>query len=214
MELHTLEGRFFIFDLPNKCPFCHNAITPNVLSGHKYGSNLDVLMHCPDKNCQKAFLGYYSVNSGSTGTQFLKKTSQGSLIGRSFPKIINEISPSFIIIYNQAYIAEQQDLLEICGVGYRKALEFLIKDYTILNNETEKEKIEKAFIGNVINQYVNDIRIKTVSKRAAWLGNDETHYIRKWEGKNLDDLKKLIDLTVHWIEMEVLTASFETEMPE
>ncbi len=32
--------------------------------------------------------------------------------------------------------------------------------------------------------------------------------------KNLQDLKKLIELTVHWIEMEKLTESFEAEMPE
>jgi hypothetical protein len=41
-----------------------------------------------------------------------------------------------------------------------------------------------------------------------------THYIKKWEGKNLDDLIKLIDLIVHWIEMRILTASFDAEMPE
>ena len=32
--------------------------------------------------------------------------------------------------------------------------------------------------------------------------------------KNLTDLKKLIDLTLHWVEMEKLTESFEDEMPE
>jgi len=69
-------------------------------------------------------------------------------------------------------------------------------------------------LAKVIGDYVSDNNIKSVAKRAVWLGNDETHYIRKWEGKDLNDLKKLIDLTVHWIEMEVLTASFEEEMPE
>lgn len=69
-------------------------------------------------------------------------------------------------------------------------------------------------LGNCIKSYVDDSRIKTVAQRAVWLGNDETHYIRKWEGKNLNDLKKLIELTVHWIEMERLTESFKEEMPE
>jgi hypothetical protein len=53
-----------------------------------------------------------------------------------------------------------------------------------------------------------------VAKRAAWLGNDETHYIRKWEDKDLDDLKKLIKLTVLWIEMEQMTKDALVEMPE
>ena len=69
-------------------------------------------------------------------------------------------------------------------------------------------------MASCINDYVDNSKIKTVSKRAVWLGNDETHYVRKWEGKNLHDLKTLIDLTLHWIEMEKLTESFEAEMPE
>ncbi|WBX72977.1 DUF4145 domain-containing protein [Tenacibaculum pacificus] len=117
-------------------------------------------------------------------------------------------------IYNEAYSAEQQNLKEICGVGYRKALEFLIKDYVILNNKEKEDKILKMGLGNCIKDLVTDDRVKSVSKRAVWLGNDETHYVRRWETKNLEDLKKLISLTVHWIEMEKLTESFETEMPE
>lgn len=52
-----------------------------------------------------------------------------------------------------------------------------------------------------------------VAERASWLGNDETHYIRIWEDQSLSDLKKLIELTLHWIEMEELSKSFETKMP-
>jgi hypothetical protein len=47
-------------------------------------------------------------------------------------------------------------------------------------------------------------RVKQVAA-SGWLGNDETHYLRKWETKELTDLKKLIQLTVHWIQMERLT---------
>ena len=99
-------------------------------------------------------------------------------------------------------------------MGYRKALEFLIKDYAILKHADKKEIIEKSQLSKVIADYVNDVNIKSVSKRAVWLGNDETHYVRKWEGKNLTDMKRLIDLTVHWIEMEKLTATFEENMPD
>jgi len=53
----------------------------------------------------------------------------------------------------------------------------------ILNHDDEKEKIEKTQLGNVIENFVNDTRIQSVAKRAAWLGNDETHYIRNGRGK-------------------------------
>ncbi|WP_044213367.1 DUF4145 domain-containing protein [Flammeovirga sp. OC4] len=197
---------------PNECPFCHKAITPNFLFGHKNGQILEVFATCPDHDCAKSFVAYYN-NSGSYWT-FNGVTSKGEIIGREFSDTINEISPSFTIIYNQSFAAEQQNLSEICGVGYRKALEFLIKDYAIRNFPDKKDEIEKKLLGKCINDYIDDNRIKSVSKRAVWLGNDETHYVRKWEGKNLTDMKKLIDLTLHWVEMVALTDSFEDEMPD
>jgi hypothetical protein len=53
-----------------------------------------------------------------------------------------------------------------------------------------------------------------MAKRATWLGNDETHYVRTWEGKDLKDLKTLIRLTIHWVEMEAETERYEQEMQE
>jgi hypothetical protein len=53
-----------------------------------------------------------------------------------------------------------------------------------------------------------------MAARAAWLGNDETHYGRKWEGKDLTDLKKLISLTLNWIQAEELTQDVIADMPE
>jgi hypothetical protein len=214
MNLNSNEGQVTFTTLPNSCPFCHKSITPNSLFGHKRGRNLEVLMFCPDSECRASFIAYYHSSAGNNHHQFEDKVSQGNLIGRQFNETIVELSPMFAQIYNQADIAEQQNLTEICGVGFRKSLEFLIKDYSILKYPDDKDQIEKKPLGACINDYVEDSRIKSVAKRAVWIGNDETHYIRKWEGKNLFDLKNLIDLTLHWVEMEKLTESFETEMPE
>jgi hypothetical protein len=69
-------------------------------------------------------------------------------------------------------------------------------------------------LGNCIAIYVKNERIAQTSARAAWLGNDETHYVRKWEGKDLEDLKRLIGLTVRWIEMEQMTDAAVKDMPD
>lgn len=214
MKITTNVGQASIISLPNNCPFCHKSITPNPLFGHKNGKILEVQMSCPNYDCNSSFIAYYEVGGTSSNFYYQNKTSQGTLIGRNFTETITELSQMFDKIYNQALTAEQQNLTEICGVGYRKALEFLIKDYSISKHPEQKEKIEKKTLSSCIKDYIEDSRIKTVAKRAVWLGNDETHYIRKWEGKNLSDLKKLIDLTLHWVEMEKLTESFEDEMPE
>ena len=209
--INTTNGGRNLINHPDECPFCHNKITPINIYGFNNESTFDAFVVCPNSKCKKTFIAYYN---HANNPSFLNIVSQGNLIGKEFNEVIEKISTSFITIYNQSFFAEQQNLTEICGVGYRKALEFLIKDYIIYNDPTLTEKVEKKLLGACINEYVNDEKIKAVSKRAAWLGNDETHYVRKWEGKNLMDLKKLIDLTVHWIEMEDLTKSFEEEMPE
>jgi hypothetical protein len=213
-NINSDTGQVRIEGHPNKCPFCHKTITPNNLHGHRNGSVMEVVLVCPNQSCKKSFIGYYDIIPNQNYFNFNGKTTVGNLEGKTFSDTINTLSENFTTIYNQAFTAEQQNITEICGVGYRKALEFLIKDYIILNKPADKEKVEKKLLGACIGEYVDDNRIKSVAKRAVWLGNDETHYIRKWEGKNLEDLKKLIELTVHWIEMESLTKTFESEMPE
>lgn len=202
----------YIQGYPDKCPFCHKVVIPII--HYAYENELDgvveILLSCPNIDCEKSFIGYYPFEDGGQ----YKYSTFGNLENKVFSDSILIISPLFVEIYNQAFFAEQHHLSEICGVGYRKSLEFLIKDYIILNNPDEIEKIQKKLLGQCIAEYIDDARIKTVAKRAAWLGNDETHYIRKWNGKNLQDLKKLIELTLHWIEMELLTKDFEEQMPE
>ena len=49
-----------------------------------------------------------------------------------FDENIKKLSSNFCEIFNQAYVAELMKLNEIAGIGYRKALEFLIKDYKLI----------------------------------------------------------------------------------
>lgn len=213
-QITTDQGEIALNDLPSSCPHCHHSIIPHPLFGHYIPNEqkVEVFLYCPNENCNKAFIADYA--NSRVGLYFDGNTSIGTLVGKEFSETIGNLSSGFISIFTESYIAEQQNLTEICGVGYRKALEFLIKDYSIKSHPDKKEVIEKKLLGQCIKEYVVDSRIQSVAKRAAWLGNDETHYVRKWEGKNLSDLKKLIELTVHWIEMEALTESFEEDMPE
>ena len=120
---------------------------------------------------------------------------------KEFPSLITKISPKFNKIYNQAYHAEQENLDEICGLGYRKSFEFLIKDYVIKGKSKEEIKsIRDMPIMSCIRNYVTDDRVKALAERVLWLGNDHAHYLVKWKNKTTEDLKALIDLSVDWIE--------------
>jgi hypothetical protein len=120
----------------------------------------------------------------------------------------------FVKIYGQSAAAEAETLDQIAGVGYRKALEFLVKDYCISQDEIAREAIEREFLGTTIDKRVGDPNIRECAKRAAWLGNDETHYTRKWEDKDIKDLKILIDLTMNWITNNILTKRYLDDMSE
>lgn len=210
IAISTKIGPVQIEGQPNKCPFCHNKITPNLIYGHRNDDILEVICICPNQDCKRSFIGYYS----DYGSFFLfeGETTLGTVEGMDFSDTISAISDNFICIYNQAFAAEQYGLVDVCGVGYRKALEFLIKDYVILSNSEDKEKITGMNLARCIDEYVDDCKVKSVAQRAVWLGNDETHYVRIWDGRSIDDLKILIDLTLHWIEMESLTRNYSAEM--
>lgn len=132
-----------------------------------------------------------------------------------FKETIERLSPSFVRIYNQAKSAEDMGLHEICGIGYRKALEFLIKDYAkskYPEKNEEREKIEKKPLKQCIDTYIEHQQIKSCATGAVYLANDETHYIRKWENKDITHLKQLIELTISWIDMVELTNEITRDM--
>jgi hypothetical protein len=119
-------------------------------------------------------------------------------------------------IYRQGAKAEADGLDQLCGTGYRKALEFLIKDYvkTLPENMGKEAAIDECELSPCISTFVRDTSVELCARRATWLGNDETNYIKKWPDKDLSDLKKLIDLTLHWIAADILARELERSMPE
>jgi hypothetical protein len=132
-----------------------------------------------------------------------------------FDEPIKRVSMNFVRIYNQAKEAEERGLKDICGIGYRKALEFLIKDYLIEINREKAEAIKKNHsLEQVINTYVTDHKIRFLTQRATWLGNDHAHYMKKWGDKEVEDLKNLIKASLHWISAEKVLEFYQEDMKD
>jgi hypothetical protein len=197
---------------PDHCPLCHNKIIPTARYGHLLGavseSRLEIAYTCPSAKCGKLFIAYFTGPDVRLMQEAycLQSTAPWQRISREFHNCILATSPNFCDIYNQALAAEHYQLTQIRGVGYRKSLEFLIKDYVISKHPEGAEAIKAAPLGACIEAYVTDANTKEVAKRATWLGNDEAHYERRWIDKELGDLKRMIDLVLHWIQAEKLTA--------
>lgn len=217
IELYNERRTFTFNDEPNICPICNRHIVaePICAFSNKNDDSQEVLFHCNNKECSHIFIATYKYIEISkyTTKQMITKLSPQQINPIEINSDIKDISPLFYKIYQQSDEAKSLDLDEIAGVGYRKALEFLIKDYCIKNYPDKKEDIIKRPLLQVINSFMNDApKVKSCATKAVWLGNDETHYERKWEDRDINDLKILIQLTLHHIESELLTEKFEMEM--
>lgn len=203
---------------PRFCPHCHNYTHLQILSSHLNGIGvgdsriLQIVCKCPVNGCGMVSIANYYKNSRGI-----------YMFGNVVPLIpsdpdialhVKNLSPNFYKIYAQAHHAELLNLNEICGIGYRKALEFLVKDYATKNvDEDEKTRIIKSSLSTCINNYIDDNRIKEVTKRAVWIGNDEAHYYKKWDDKDLNDLKILLQLTINFMSSQLEYERYIQDMP-
>lgn len=210
-------------EFPNECPLCHYAIVPIFAAAFAttfppVSAPIEIIFRCPRGACQHAFVAACevvgSMPSGNAFRYEIRELKPRTPNLASFDDIIGRVSPAFITIYNQAMAAESYNLDQIVGIGLRKSLEFLIKDYIVQRNPDHHNAVERKQLAQCIGDHVEDDMLKECARRAAWLGNDETHYVRKWTEHDIGDLKKLIRLTVLWIERAEYTAEYIRGMPE
>jgi len=217
IDAETEEGSktLKINEFPDTCAICLERIDPRFLYSYFDDSEgeVKVLHQCP--LCHSLFIAAYWYSNNADGEIYLlAKIIPEQARHNRFSSYITNLSRNFVSLFEESQYAEDLGLLGIIGPGYRKALEFLIKDYAINQNPDFSESIKSMFLAKVINDFVADGKIKSTAKRAAWLGNDETHYVREWDDKAIADLKRLINLTVQWIESEESTRRYEEEMKD
>lgn len=186
-------------DTPSKCPHCGRTMSPqhvgqsisSEVSSTSDKGRFSVIFRCPFEDCLKYFVIEY-INDYYGNASMVDYTYRPP-IKVKLPENIEKVSLVFVEIYSQATVAESEALNQIAGVGYRKAAEFLIKDYVISKNPSDEEHIKSIMLGKVIADYLNDFpKIQALAKSVAWIGNDETHYVRRHDDKDIEDLKKFI----------------------
>lgn len=212
-RLDTNDNNTYPFNtkVPDACPICNKVQEPKFINAYRLKESvIEAVFRCSSHTCGHIFISLHLKNEYSN-EYIIKLTYPKSPLKKEFNSYINNMSPLFVEIYNQANEAEERDLLHIAGMGYRKSLEFLIKDYLITFKKLDGDAIRKTFLGTCIKNHLSD-NIKQVAERATWLGNDETHYHRVWEAMDIKDLKALIDLTVYYISSEIQTARYISEM--
>lgn len=221
----------FSFNNVEYCPQCNTDIVPTpIYAVLHFTDTFDngqrvpiatVLNFCP--KCKNSFITTYNaIYKGIVVEEILSdnihvffgknviKSEPSVFCGNVFSDYIMNLSPTFIEIYNQSENAEAIHLDQIAGMGYRKALEFLVKDYIIHKHQNDKSIIGEKSLSFCINNYINNQDIKILAEKSAWLGNDETHYVKKHTDRDVSDLKKFINACANYIEMELTVEDANT----
>jgi len=207
----VIQGQGYQVDVPDECPVCHRHSEMTYLASDvvENGQGVQAVFRCGYLGCRVFFVCAYGPKPSSEllGVRPMKPPEN------ILPDSISKLSPNFVSIFKEANEAKHLGLKQVAGPGYRKAFEFLIKDYAKALAPGKENEIEGKFSGAVVSEYIPDARIQAVAKRCLWLGNDETHYLRKWADHDVEDLVTLIKLTVNWIEIEQLSKSYIEVMP-
>lgn len=189
-------------NVPDICPNCGIGIVPNILSWNKATETgeIGIIFECPA--CKRIAFSTFviprSKNTSWTGInsdyeiETIRIAVYPLLINSPpIPKDIKEYFPDFYEIYTQADIAEQCNLHKIIGMAYRKALELLVKGYLVMNNPSDEENILAESLGKSIAR-IPYPKIQALAKAASWIGNDETHTVKKNPDWKVEHMKKFI----------------------
>ena len=214
------------FEIFDKCPICGKKISPKF----KYAcfspfidslnpielaknSKVNALYECPD--CHNGILIFYNPSFKTFFSDFqnedvidkwnkfnIESIFPTAIAQFPYNDIISKVSSRFKDIYVQSLQAKLDGKNELIGIGYRKSIEFLIKDYLLYINHEKSDKIPNLPLGECI-KLIDSSKIQTLAKASTWLGNDETHYVRKHTDKDICDLEKFLDALVYYLTYEL-----------
>ncbi|WP_427112981.1 hypothetical protein [Megasphaera sueciensis] len=200
------------FKLPNTCPICGYGIAPDMIEystplhirNVQNEKQIGILLQCT--HCDNLFFALYEIKILSEATVVstarcisnLKRIEPNDFTKIPIPEGMKDYYLDFYEIYSQAARAETLGLNKITGIAYRRALEKLVKSYVPEIFPDDKETILSETLSQSIAR-IKDPKIEALAKAASWIGNDETHEIKKHPDYNVEDMKGFILSLCHLI---------------
>lgn len=199
-----------------KCPFCKKDTPAHEIGFHQEANLKFIIARCLLCN-EILFIKQESKFDEKMGIYFDNydlSVYPLPIEEKIFSEEIQSISLNFQNLYNEALKSEQYKLKNICGLAYRRAVEFLIRDFACYLNPEKRDEIlnDNNFSNVICNRIPNKAcfyDIKEISKRAWWIGSDYAHYNKKYEENDIEDIKKMIDIIVSNIEAYIKTEKYK-----
>lgn len=165
---------------PIECPHCGVIVdaTLNDVQSVRYGEGGSVMivsMSCTA--CGMDYVPVYTRESAGVRMEFkhlipLPRQTEDYAA-------LYELSERFQKYHTQAALAEASGSEELAAIGYRAALECLLKDYEITEREKPREEIVKKRLHDLLTGFEDDVIISGDVVRI--MGNDFAHYERRHE---------------------------------
>ncbi len=189
------------------CPECNRSLIGEQLKWQRMGPLAFARIGCKGCTTNVTFVIVDPTQPQSMpGKDPLVFQSPASQPAPLLPPRCAQVSPTAHLIAQQTLVAESLGLSELLGMGYRKALEFLIKDYLIDRQPDAADQIASRPLAQCLESAGSmGHQIREMGKRTAWVANDLTHYVRKRPGLDHTVVKTLLSITAKWIDFELET---------
>lgn len=195
------------YQKPAQCPHCGFGCDPIILQNHyvkplKYQSQYFVFLIFQCTACKKLFTATYKVEDGHSCICCMTP-DRPSIFSDEH---IENMSPRFIKIYNQALRAKDNRDFDLASIGYRAALEILVKDYAMKELNEPPEKVIHKNLHNSISDYLSENGFINTADVVRILGNDHAHYVCKYPMYDFDILQNYMDIFISLIRTKLLIA--------
>jgi len=199
----TLNNTILDSDIPINCPYCNAYVEPlpTDLKAQNFNDFFLYTIIFRVNCCKKDFFSAYRKNKSNNEAVLL--VTYPPTTAEKIPDPLKEISPRFDSLFTQASTAESMGFTELAGSGYRNALEVLIKDYAINELGVPEEEASRKKLYDAIGAYVPSVAI-TAADVIRVLGNDYTHFQRKYDDIDFQVMKRYLHILIQAIENDYL----------
>lgn len=196
------------------CPLCGYGFDMASSSHHFHDYfSMDQLpfkvisLHCCS-HCHKLFVTEHEIWPQSNDRYFdrMQQTYPMEIEGLGLspiPKSIQELSPRFIDIYMQVTMAKFHRLSEIYGMGMRKALECLIKDYALYKYPSLEDEIARKPLARCVTDFIDNDKIQKLSTTCRIIGNNETHWRNQNTQEDIEIMERMLQNIMQYIQLEL-----------
>ncbi len=183
------------YEKPMTCPYCGVYTEATATGAESFiltGDQSAIIISFECTRCKRRFLAVYIKENHCYTLNTIIPIAENDEVHEG----LKEVSPEFERIHQQAYRAELRGDIDLAAVGYRTALEVLVKDFAIKALGEKEEEVAKKSLAQAIDEYSGTVDLMRAEDVVRILGNDYTHYQKKHEGHDFSELKHYYNITL------------------